>query len=102
MLDFLPTQHFDRFAVQDGFTRLFVRLHEYLRTRDKLYADVRLERLGQVPGMSADDQTLPTWEYLLSKVNPDDAAAAHAQLTLQLRKYSADIHHDLSYEIHYA
>ena len=102
LLDFLPTQHYDSFAVRDGFTRLFLRLHEYLRKNDKLLADVRLDRLGQVSGMSADKEDLPTWEHMVSKVeNRDQAAFAHAQLGDQLRKYSEAINHDLSYQVHW-
>jgi hypothetical protein len=104
LLDFLPTQHYDKFvAGGDAFTRLFLRLHEFLRNNHRLMADVRLDQLGKVPGMSsAETQDLPTWEYLLSKVNkPDDVARAHAQLGAQLRQYSKAINHDLAYEIHW-
>lgn len=104
LLDFLPTQHFEKFvAAGDAFTRLFLRLHEFLRNNNKLMADVRLERLGHVPGMSAEKEVLPTWEYLLSKVNNnlDDVDHAHAQLGAQLRQYSKAINHNLTYEVHW-
>lgn len=101
LLDFMPTQNYDRFAVQDGFTRLFVRLHEFLRNEGKLLADVRLDRLAQVPVMTAENQDLPTWDHLISNVNKDDVTRAHAQLGVQLREYSKAINHDLSYEIHW-
>ena len=102
LLDFMPVQHYETFAIQDGFTRLFVRLHEFLRTQDRLWATVRLDRIGQVPGMTAPDQDLPTWEHLTSsQANKEDAAKVHAQLGKQLRAYSEAIGHDLSYELHW-
>ena len=102
LLDFMPTQHYEKFAIQDGFTRLFLRMHEFLRTQDRLWATVRLDRIGQVPGMTAPDQELPTWEHLTSsQANKDDAAKVHAQLGKQLRAYSEAIGHDLSYELHW-
>lgn len=100
-LDFNPTCNFDHFAMVDGFTRLFFRLHEFLRKNDKLLADVRLDRIGQIPGMSAENEDVPTWEHMLSKVNPEEPAFVHGQLITQLRKYSEAIDHDLSYEMHF-
>ncbi|CAB9508954.1 expressed unknown protein [Seminavis robusta] len=98
LLDFMPTQNFDRF-LNDPFVRLFVRLHEFLRKQDKLYATVRLDRLGQVEGMTAPNETLPTWDHLLSRLDADEVAKAHEQLRAQLRRYSKAIDHDLAYEI---
>ena len=103
LLDFMPTQHYDQFAIQDGFTRLFLRLHEFLRTQDRLWATVRLDRIASVPGMTAPGQDLPTWDYLTSKddTGREEAAKVHAQLGTQLRSYSNAIGHDLSYEVHW-
>jgi hypothetical protein len=52
--------------------------------------------------MCDEKEDLPTWDYLLSKVNnPNDVAHAHAQIGAQLRQYSKAINHDLTYEIHW-
>ena len=102
LLDFMPMQQYETFAIQDGFTRLFLRLHEFLRTQDRLWATVRLDRIGQVPGMTAENDDLPTWKHLTATpAKKADAAKVHAQLGKQLRAYSEAIGHDLSYELHW-
>jgi hypothetical protein len=101
MLDFLPTQNFDQFATTDAFTRLFLRLHELLRTEGKLLADVRVDRLGKVPGMAAEGEDLPTWDHILSKYDEEEIESVHQQFQVQLRRYSDAIDHDLSYQLHW-
>jgi hypothetical protein len=104
LLDFLPAQNFEQYSTMDFFTRLFIRLHELLRKEGKLLADVRLDRLEQVPGMSAGtEDKLPTWQHLVSKANnPQEIEATHKQFGAQLREYSKAIKHDLSYQLHWA
>lgn len=101
MLDFLPTQQYDLFATQDAFTRLFIRLHEFLRNEGKLWADVRLDRLGRVPGMSASGETLPTWDYITSRFSRDQTELNHERFCETLREYSKAIDHDMGYKLHW-
>jgi hypothetical protein len=112
VLDFLPCQHFDRYIVNDPFVRLFVRLHQFLRRHNQLLAQVKLDRLATVPGLTASNHEsegeteppsmlLPTWEHWISKVNAQEVAKSHAQFAIQMRKYSDAIHHNLAYQIHW-
>lgn len=65
-------------------------------------ADVRMNRLAQVLSMAADHSHLPTWEHLASKTNQEEMDVAHTQIGAQLRACSKAMHHELTYEIHWA
>ena len=99
-IDFLPVQHFDQLATMDPAVRSFFRLHEYLRTRNKLWVTIRLDRLAKTPGMTAEGEDLPTWNYFMATVsNPETVKESHKRLGMQLEKYSEAIGHDLSFAI---
>lgn len=105
-LDFLPIQNYQQWVLTDNFTRLFFRLHQYLRQEKKLYANINLHRLTKIPGMTAKDQELPTWEHLYyNNTTPEERVTidkGHEAFGALMKTYSKAINHDMTYELHWS